>query len=173
MGKTTKIVLGVVGTIALFGGLCFVGIVMLAKKGQRELEGFARDSEQQAAEARTWATQHAQGECMNEGLRRMGTCNGFRCQIQVQSFTMVCLSRAAPTAGLCDGIPAPQDFMATSQWVNSRCVDPTPDQATKCRNLMSVLQRHCVIQAMPASPSLAAPVGSAAPSVAPSGAPTP
>lgn len=160
MGKTAKIVLGV---IALFAVACFVGAIVLAKVGKQKMEGFAHDLERQTAEARAWGASHAQGDCMTEGLQRVARCDGIGCQLQVQNFATVCLQTAAPTAGLCDGIPAPQDFAASGQWVNSRCMAMTGEQAMRCRNLVPVLQRHCVIQVMRASPSLTAP--SAAPSM--------
>ncbi len=118
MGKTAKIILAIVGVFIL---ACLVGSVMLGRFGSRKFTEVMQEAQRQSAEARTWARSHSQGECMDEGMSRVQGCPGIQCQIAVQTFTSVCLSAASPTADLCDGVPDPQEFMATSQWINNRC----------------------------------------------------
>ena len=146
MGKTAKIILAIVGVFIL---ACLVGSVKLARFGGRKFNELAQEAQRQSAAARTWANGHMQGECMDEGMQRVQRCPGVQCQIAVQTFTSVCLSAAAPTVGLCEGVPGPQDFMATSQWINNRCAafngrqSAPGEPAMRCRNLLPVLQRHC------------------------------
>ncbi len=128
--------------------------MVLARYGKRKFGEFAREAQRQSLEARTWARAHTQGECMDEGMQRVQRCPGIPCQIGVQTFTSVCLSAAAPTPGLCDGVPGPQDFMATSQWINTRCMafagpqSAPSEQSMRCRNLVPVLHRHCAARFM-------------------------
>lgn len=146
MGKTAKIILAIVGVFIL---ACLVGSVMLGRFGSRKFTEVMREAQRQSAEARTWARSHSQGDCMDEGMQRAQRCPGIQCQIALQAFTAVCLSAASPTAGLCDGVPGPQDFTASSQWINNRCAAFDGPQsapggaAMRCRNLLPVLQRHC------------------------------
>lgn len=154
MGKTAKIILAIVGVFIL---ACVVGSVVLARFGRQKFTEISQEALRQSTEARTWARGRAQGDCMDEGLARVQRCPGIQCQLAVQSFTSTCLAAAAASPGLCDGVPGPQDFMATSQWINNRCrafdgAQSAPAEASlRCRNLLPVLQRHCVLRAMSAA----------------------
>lgn len=169
MGKTAKIVLGVLGFFVL---ACVVGAVLLGRFAKQKLGGLVEETQRATTEARAFARAHSQGECMNEGLRRARGCTGFQCQVATQSFTSTCLSAATPTPGICDGVPHPQDFMSSSRWLSSRCpvTGPTsvPDQASlACRNVVPALQGYCAGQAAAA---MAQPDAAAAVAVEPDAA---
>lgn len=155
MGKTAKIILAIVGVFIL---ACLVGSVVLARYGKQKFGEIVQEAQRQTAEARTWARAHSQGDCMNEGLSRVQACPSLQCQIAVQTFTSTCLTAASPTPGLCEGVPSPQDFMGTSQWINTRCSafngpNSVPGEPSmRCRNLLPVLQRHCFARPMIAAP---------------------
>jgi hypothetical protein len=140
MSKTTKIILSVIGVLLL---ACVVGVSVLARYGKKTFNEFAQETRRQTVEARAWAQGHAQGECVDEGLARVQRCSGFQCQVGVQTFTTACLDVAAPTPGLCDGVPHPQDYMSSSLWRNGRCGAQSQAAATRCHNLLSALQNHC------------------------------
>jgi len=170
MGKTAKIILAIVGVFIL---ACLVGSVVLARFGKQKFGEIVQEAQRQNVEARSWARAHSQGDCMNEGLARVQACPGspsIQCQIAVQAFTSTCLSAASPTPGLCEAVPSPQDFMGTSQWINTRCAafngpGSAPGEASmRCRNLLPALQRHCFARAMVAAPDAAV---AAAPDAAP------
>jgi hypothetical protein len=146
MGKTAKIILSIVGVLAL---ACLVGSVVLVKVGKQKFGEFVQESQRQTNAARTWARGHAQSECVDEGLTRVQRCTDLRCQIAAQTFTDACLSSAAPSPGLCEAVPHPQDYMSGSQWKALRCAaynGPSSAQspaAMRCQNLLSALQNHC------------------------------
>jgi hypothetical protein len=171
VGKTAKIILSIVGVFIL---ACIVGSVLFVRFTKKTFTALADEAQRQSTEARAWARGHQQGECMDEGMARVQRCPGIQCQIAVQTFTAACLSAAAPTAGLCDGVPHPQDFMATSQWINNRCMafhspQSAPAQASmRCRNLLPALQRHCFARAL-----IAADAAAAAPPAVPAPVPAP
>lgn len=170
MGKTAKIILGLLGFFVL---VCIVGGVLLARFGKQQIGGLVEETQRQTTEARAWARTHAQADCMDEGIRRSRACTGFQCQVGVQSFTSTCLSTAAPTPGLCDGVPHPEDFRSGSIWRNGRCpvtgTPAAPDPAARaCQQVMPVLQGYCAAVAARAD-AAAAP----APTAAPTAAPTP
>ena len=166
MGKTAKIILAIVGVFIL---ACLVGSVLLARFGKQKFGEVMQEAQRQSVEARAWARTHSQGDCINEGMTRVQACPSIQCQLAVQTFTSVCLSAASPTAGLCDGVPGPQEFMAASQWINNRCAAFNGPQSApgepsmRCRNLLPVLQRHCYAQVMIASPDAAVSADAAAP----------
>ncbi|MDB4932992.1 MAG: hypothetical protein JWM10_5476 [Myxococcaceae bacterium] len=152
MGKTAKIILSIIGVLAL---ACLVGSVVLVKVGKEKLGAFVQETQRQNAEARTWARGRAQSECVDEGLTRVQRCGdaAFGCQVSVQSFTSACLSSAAPTPGLCDGVPHPQDYNSGAQWKALRCAAynaPQSGAAMRCQNLLSALQNHCARSRLPA-----------------------
>jgi hypothetical protein len=148
MGKTAKIILSIIGVLAL---ACLVGVVVLAKVGKEKFGAFLEENQRTSAEGRTWGGGHAQSECVDEGQARALRCGDteVRCQIAAQSFTTACLAAAAPTAGLCDGVPHPQDYMSGSQWKAQRCAalnspqSPQSGAAMRCQNHLSALQNHC------------------------------
>lgn len=153
MGKTAKIVLGVIGVFVL---ACVVGAVLLGRFAKQKIGGIVEETQRATAEARTFARTHQQGDCMDEGMRRARGCAAFQCMVATQNFTAICLSAAAATPGICDGVPHPQDFMSSSRWINSRCpvTGPTsaPDQASlACRNVVPALQAHCARQSAAAA----------------------
>jgi hypothetical protein len=172
VGKTAKIILSIVGVFIL---ACIVGSVLFVRFTKKTFTALADEAQRQSTEARAWARGHQQGECMDEGMARVQRCPGIQCQIAVQTFTAVCLSAAAPTAGLCDGVPHPQDFMATSQWINNRCMAfNTPQSAQgsmRCRNLLPALQRHCFARALTAADAAVAAPPAVAPPLPPAPAP--
>ncbi|TAK30303.1 MAG: hypothetical protein EPO40_07895 [Myxococcaceae bacterium] len=166
MGKTAKIILAIVGIFIL---ACLVGSVLLARFGKQKFGEVVQEAQRQSVEARAWARTHSQGDCINEGMSRVQACPGIQCQLAVQTFTSTCLSAASRTPDLCVGVPAPQDFMGTSQWINTRCAAFNGPQSApgepsmRCRNLLPVLQRHCFAQVMIASPDAAVSADAAAP----------
>ncbi|MBI5513072.1 MAG: hypothetical protein HY909_04845 [Deltaproteobacteria bacterium] len=176
MGRTAKIVLGVLAGFAL---LCVISGVLGMRYAKRKAQELARVTEETARTSRAWAQGHAQADCVDEGLRRAFACEGVFCQVEQQVFVQQCLVTAAPTPGLCEGTPPPRDFMATAQWRSSRCMVYTAgDQAQRCQNLLSALLQHCQLHPTPAAPAPAPPTPEAdasaapAPSVAPA-APSP
>lgn len=175
MGKTAKIILGVIGFFVL---ACIVAAVLGGRFLTGKFTEVVQESQRQSEAARTWARAHTQGDCMDEGMRRVLACPpagaGFQCQLGVQSFGAVCLLSAAPTPGLCDGVPSPQEFTASSQWINARCspldgLESAPsDRSLRCRNFVPVLQHHCA-RRMVRAPVATAP--DAAPAAAPDATP--
>ncbi len=174
MGKTAKIILGVLGFFVL---ACIVAGVVSVTFVKKKIGNVAEEMQRQQTEARTWARGHAQAECLDQGMVRARTCAGFTCQMGVQTFTSNCLSLATPTPGLCEGVPHPQDFQSGSIWRNGRCpitgTQSAPDAtSTACLQVMSILQAHCAARAARADAAVA-PMPTAEPTPAPTAAPTP
>ena len=164
MGKTAKIILGLLGFFVL---ACIVAVVAGGTFLKQKVGGIVEETQRQQTEARTFARTHAQAECMDEGIRRSRGCAGFSCQVGVQSFTSACLSTATPTPGLCDGVPHPQDFQSGSIWRNGRCpvtgTQSVPDATTRaCQQVTPVLQGYCAAVAARADAAVA-PAPTAAP----------
>lgn len=167
MGKTAKIILSIVGVFIL---ACIVGTALFARFAKRSIEGITQETQRQVTEGRAFAVGRAQAQCVDEGLARVQRCPGISCQIAVQTFTSTCLSRAAPTPGLCEGVPHPQDFMSSAQWANGRCAPLNGPQsaqseaARRCHNQLRVLQSHCALQRLAAGDaSVLAPSDATAP----------
>ncbi len=168
MGKTAKIILGVLGFFVL---VCIVAVVAGGAFVKKKFGGFADEMQRQQTEARTWARSHTQAECMDEGMVRARGCSGFSCQVGIQAFTSTCLSLATPTPGICDGVPHPRDMQSGGVWRNGRCpitgAQSVPDATTRaCFQVTSVLQGYCAARAIGADAAVA-PTPTAAPTAAP------
>lgn len=176
MGKTAKIILGVLGFFVI---VCIVAVVAGGTFLKQKVGGLVEETQRAQTEARTWGPGHTQADCIDEGMRRARGCTGFSCQVGVQTFTSTCLSAAAPTPGICDGVPHPQDFRSGALWRSTRCpvtgAQSVPDVATRaCQQVMPILQNHCAGRSIPVQADASvAPAPTAEPTPAPTAAPAP
>lgn len=133
--------------LLVFGGMGLLGVAVIggavwwfsANKDRLLAEG-----KESVAEAEAFATNHDQTACVDEGLRRGGTCDGFVCEVKAKVFTTTCLQRAAPTPGLCTGVPAPTEIIKTASWVIDECQrrgKRSDDQ--RCQRLVQAVPEAC------------------------------
>jgi len=128
-----------------------VGVAMGARAGRREAEARRQrqtlDYEAWTAAGRAdgerWVAGHTQADCLAEGLRRDAPCHRIACKVPTQAFVEVCLARATPTPGLCDGVRPPADDEEDTRWREERCRQTHPEAVRECFNFIPLLQLHC------------------------------
>jgi len=98
-----------------------------------------------------------QNGCVENALVRSRDCGpmDMSCQMFSQGFLPKCLETAEPVAGLCDGVPGPNDFAGSIRYRTEYCaarVGPRQDQQAACQQVAMQIQFHCTH-----APSLRAP----------------
>ncbi|HEY8073746.1 MAG TPA: hypothetical protein VIF62_06550 [Labilithrix sp.] len=134
-------VLVIFGILALLGMLGIGGIVWWFSANKDKFVAMAKQAEQESTE---FAGSHEQSACIDEGLRRSDACDGIMCQAEAKVFTQRCILKATPTAGFCDGAPAPGEIMATVRYTQAQCEKHgrrADDQ--KCTQLMQAIGAAC------------------------------
>lgn len=94
-------------------------------------------------EAKAFAKTHAEGECVDQSLARVYKCDGIKCRAGVAIFLEKCLPLAAPTHGICDGVPKHDDILAAATWAVEFCEKKGSAQPKECANLVNKLAAHC------------------------------
>ena len=127
------------GILALLGiGVVVAGVVWFNNNKGRLVEG----AQKTIAEADAFAATHDQQGCMGEGLTRSTQCTGIMCNTELQVFVQRCLQKATPNAGICDGVPRPNEIMATANWSLAECQKKNRSDQ-QCRQLMQALPNYC------------------------------
>jgi hypothetical protein len=142
--RIVLIVLAVIAVAALLGcGLCFGGMYFWVDQNADRL----RESGQRVmAEAESFAASHSQDECIDEGLRRKDACgSGMEviCNAEAGIFLRRCLEAAAPTPGLCDGVPPPGEIMAGATWAVGYCAARGRSGDQQCAQFVRAIVEYC------------------------------
>ena len=93
------------------------------------------------ADAKAFASEHEQEQCVPEALARLEACDGVWCSVQTPIFTRECLRGAKPSPGLCDAVP---DSLASAVfWPTSTCADLDVEQEV-CQRILRELLKVCL-----------------------------
>ena len=137
--KVFLIVLGIciAGMLVVFG----VGAWWVYRNADDLKDGLAKIE----AEAVAFAAGTDQDGCMAEATRRAGECGvvGPMCEAKAGIFLRLCLGEATPVAGFCDGVPARDAFIETTQWALDECGTNDAVSNNRCTRLMQAKQRYC------------------------------
>lgn len=100
MSKNTKIILIVVGVIALAVILCCGGFMAIGFSGAKGQKAAMEAGEQFGSSA-------TEQDCQEAAWKRAADCTQFQftCPMEVQGFFNGCLTQATETPGFCEGFP--------------------------------------------------------------------
>ena len=93
-----------------------------------------------ASEASEFAERHTQADCIPAALDRHRHCTGSGCNFHLGAFTQICLSQAAPTPGLCTGVP--RSLADSAPWAEHECAEQGLATPT-CAAIVQQLVIHC------------------------------
>lgn len=130
-------------------GLCFTAIIAVIAAGvfwvTENADQLKKGAEEIGAEAEAFAANADQTGCMDETLVRLKACGAVSpvCDVKELIFLRVCLDRAAPTPGFCEGVPKPSDIMASTQWALEQCTFADAVSTNRCNRMQQARQRHC------------------------------
>jgi hypothetical protein len=137
---TTSKVLIIAGTCVLLGGFALVaaGMYWWVHHG-RELVQSGADSIQEGD--RLGGSTDNQG-CMNEALSRYKQHQGIGGSISTSLFLKSCLDSSRPTAGFCDDVPTPTEFIKAAEWETRKC-EEAGLRDPGCPQLYAQVQQYC------------------------------
>lgn len=148
--KKTSALKIVLIVLAVLVGLGVLGAAICIGSGyfwfQANAPELMQGAEQARSEAETFAATATQTDCVDEGFRRHDTCGAgmaLSCRTSARIFTDVCLDRATPVAGFCDGVPGATEIMAGATWAASYCADQGRGQDQHCGNFVRSIVEHC------------------------------
>ncbi|MBX3202497.1 MAG: hypothetical protein KF850_13060 [Labilithrix sp.] len=126
--------LAFLGLLAIGGVVWWVSankdrLIAVGREGSREAEAFARD--------------HDQSECVDEGIRKVASCDGVLCEAQMKIFTTTCIRDARRTPGFCDDVPRMHDIVNTSRWVLDECSRRGKPNNSRCTRLVQAVPEAC------------------------------
>jgi hypothetical protein len=82
-------------------------------------------------------------QCVDEGVRRLGTCAGLSCEITARAFVQACMAKAAPAPLLCTNVPRRSEIIRSAKWAIDECTRRGLAGNQPCGRLMQELQRYC------------------------------
>lgn len=143
--RITLIIAGLLaGFVVLLGG----GAWLWWKNNEAALRA---EAEQASASAQRFGREHRQQQCLPEALKRSAACGDFACRMAQSAFTGVCLAVAAPSDGLCEGVPAADSLVDVTRWTMARC-EADGVKASCPAEIYSQLAHYCASQAPVAEP---------------------
>jgi hypothetical protein len=135
--KIVLIVIGVFVLIIIAFGV--VGFVYFNKHKEEWVKaGSAAKQEGEAFGAGKEGSQ-----CVDEGIRRLGTCAGLSCEISGRAFVHGCMSRATPSPQLCTNVPRRSEIINSAKWAIDECRRRGLAGNQPCGRLMQEVQRYC------------------------------
>jgi hypothetical protein len=135
-----KIVLIVIGVFVLIIiGFGMMGYIYFNQHKEEWLKAGAAARQ----EGEAFAAGKNASQCVDEGLRRLGTCSGLSCEITVRAFVQSCLSKAVPSAQLCTNVPKRSEIITSVKWSLDECSRRGLPNNQPCGRLMQEVQRYC------------------------------
>ncbi|MEA2569557.1 MAG: hypothetical protein QOI24_1558 [Acidobacteriota bacterium] len=132
--------------LVLFGlfVLVIVGISVAGYYYVREHGGELKQKTQKLqAEGESFGQGKTAAACLDESLAHLKRETGFISQVQTQIFFTSCLSKAEPSPELCEGIPAPDEILASGKWSAEQCGKRGLGQSQGCVQLYNVALQNC------------------------------
>lgn len=146
VSQTVKVVLLVVGALALLG---FLGFVAAGVAGWLWLEDNAETISERSREARqggaAFGLEHSTDECVDAALERVDGCGTLElhCHVVAGDFLSACLDTATRSEGFCDGVPRPSDALGLSSWGSAFCHRHHRPGQQGCINISTEIPRYC------------------------------
>lgn len=135
-----KIVLIVIGVIVLilisFGVIGFVYF-------NRHKDEWMKAGAAAKQEGEAFAPGKDAAQCVDEGVRRLGTCSGLSCEITIRVFVQSCMRKAAPSPQLCTDVPRRTEILRSAKWAIDECSRRGLAGNQPCGRLMQEVQRYC------------------------------
>jgi hypothetical protein len=91
-------------------------------------------------DAKRFASENEQEECVPEAFARLEVCEGVWCKAQTPMFTRTCLRHARPSPELCDSVP--DSFAAAVVWPTTTCADIDAEPEI-CQRILRELVMIC------------------------------
>ncbi len=134
------ILLIIFGVLAFLGLLAIGGIYWWVTANKDRLLAVGEEG---AREGETFASDREQSECVDEGIRKLSSCNGLMCEAQVKIFTETCIREAEPTPGFCDGVPPKSEIVKASMWAINECSRRGKPNNQRCTRLVQAVLEAC------------------------------
>ena len=135
-----KIVLAVIGVfILIVVGFGVVGFVYVNKHKEEWMK--AGNAAKQEGE--TFAAGKDASLCVDEALRRLGSCQGLQCEVTNRIFLEHCMKKAAPSPQLCTNVPRRSAILASARWALEECGRRGMPNNQPCGRLLQEVQRYC------------------------------
>jgi hypothetical protein len=128
------------GVFALIG---IAGVGVLVWWINANKDRIAGDAQKSMHDAREFATSHDQTACVDEGLRRGAQCDGIMCEANAQIFLKLCIQQAPKTAGFCESVPKPSEYMKTGTWIVDECRRRGQSNNQRCTRLLQGIPQGC------------------------------
>jgi hypothetical protein len=81
--------------------------------------------------------------CVDETLVRYKKEPGFSSAISASIFTRACLDASRPTAGFCNDVPTPTEFIKSGKWRVEQCRRADLSSDSYCQQLFQPVQEFC------------------------------
>jgi hypothetical protein len=135
-----KIVLIVIGVFVLIIiGFGVVGFVYFNQHKEEWMKAGAAAKQ----EGEAFAAGKDGSQCVDEGVRRLGTCSGLSCEITARAFVQACMAKAAPAPQLCTSVPGRSEIIRSAKWAIDECTRRGLSGNQPCGRLMQEVQRYC------------------------------
>jgi hypothetical protein len=135
-----KIVLIVIGIFVLIIiGFGVVGFVYFNQHKDEWMKAGATAKR----EGEAFAAGKDGSQCVDEGVRRLGTCAGLSCEITVRAFVQACMAKAAPAPQLCTNVPRRSEIIRSAKWAIDECTRRGLAGNQPCGRLMQEVQHYC------------------------------
>ena len=135
-----KIVLIVIGIFVLIIiGFGVVGFVYFNQHKEEWMKAGAAAKQ----EGEAFAAGKDGSQCVDEGVRRLGTCAGLSCEITARAFVQACMAKAAPAPQLCTNVPRRSEIIRSAKWAIDECTRRGLSGNQPCGRLMQEVQHYC------------------------------
>jgi hypothetical protein len=135
-----KIVLIVIGVFVLIIiGFGVFGFVYFNQHREEWMKAGAAAKQ----EGEAFAAGKDGSQCVDEGVRRLGTCAGLSCEITARAFVQACMAKAASAPQLCTNVPRRSEIFRSAKWAIDECTRRGLAGNQPCGRLMQEVQRYC------------------------------
>jgi len=139
MPRALKIVLIVVGCLGLFVlTLAGAGWYWWSTHGT-QLIAAARESHDRGL---AFGQTTDERGCLEQAVLRYKANPGMTPAVTGRLFLVGCFKSSSPTAGFCDGVPAPDALIALAVWQAGRCANAGMSDSY-CAQIFNPVPRHC------------------------------
>ena len=125
-----------------------VGIVLLVAAGVvvvKTVEKGVKAADLARAEGEGWGETGSLAVCVEEGVRRTGSCesNAYQCIFEIDAFLWGCLESAPFETAFCAEVPAAGNDPATLAWSQQSCARHGLPEHEQCAFNLSVVPAFC------------------------------
>jgi len=140
MSTTGKVILTIsICLILLIAGLVGGAVYWWSHHGRQTVEAMGSGMKEGAEAGKKTDNQG----CVDQSLERYKKRPGIAGSISTSLFLQGCLIESSPTAGFCDDVPRPIEFMKSASWQIQKCKDAGMADDPYCRQIFAAVQQHC------------------------------